>query len=38
MDIYDAIEEGLDIHEIIADMDIDEMMDFFADADPTLYL
>jgi hypothetical protein len=37
-DIYEAIENGDDVHEDIADMTIDEMMDYFGDMDPIEFL
>lgn len=36
--IYDRIEAGGSVYEDIADMDMDEMMDYFGDLDPTSFL
>lgn len=38
MDIYDFIENGGSVQEDIADMSIDEMMDYFGDLDPVEFL
>jgi hypothetical protein len=36
--IYDAIDDGENIQDIISDMSLDEMEEFFADADPIMFL
>lgn len=36
--IYDRLDAGGSVYEDIADMDIDEMMDYFGDLDPTEFL
>lgn len=38
MNIYDALDEGLSIQDCIMDMSLEEMEDFFADADPCAFL
>ncbi len=35
--IYDRINEGGSVYDDIADMDVDEMMDYFGDMDPTSF-
>lgn len=37
-DIYDYLENGGNVQEDIADMSIDEMMDYFGDLDPCSFL
>lgn len=36
--IYDRIEAGGSVYSDIEDMDMDEMMDYFGDLDPTSFL
>ena len=38
MDIYDYLENGGSVMNDIADMSVDEMMDYFGDLDPTEFL
>lgn len=36
--VYELMENGGNVYDDIADMDVDEMMDYFGDLDPTLFL
>lgn len=37
-DIYDYLENGGNVQDDIADMSMDEMMDYFGDLDPCAFL
>jgi hypothetical protein len=37
-DIYEFLENGGSVQEDIADMSLDEMMDYFGDLDPVSFL
>ena len=37
-DIYEYLENGGNVYDDIADMDLDEMLDYFGDLDPTSFL
>lgn len=37
-DVYECVENGGDVQENIDGMTLDEMMDFFSDADPSEWL
>lgn len=36
--IYDYLEDGGNVYDDIADMNLDDMLDYFGDLDPTLFL
>lgn len=36
--IYDRIDHGGSVYDDIAEMDIDDMMDYFGDLDPVAFL
>ena len=37
-DIYEYMEHGGNVYDDIADMDVDDMMDYFGDQDPVAFL
>lgn len=37
-DIYECVENGGNVYDDIADMSLDEMLDYFGDTDPTAFL
>lgn len=36
--IYEYLEDGGNVYDDIADMSLDDMLDYFGDLDPTLFL